>query len=115
MFGRLVGHTSDRARPVAANNTPAANTAAVVTVAAVAGKTITLHGCQWSYSVSPTGGRLTVTSNGVSLFDVDVTSGGPGGFNFCIPGTHDQNLVVTLASGTGTCVGKLNVQYVIEP
>lgn len=115
MLSRITGHKSNPATVLRGSHLPAANTAAVVTVAAVSGKTTAVHGVQWSYSTSPTGGKLTITSNSVSLWEVDITAGGPGGFNFCLPGTPSQNVVITLASGTGACVGKLNVQYVTEP
>lgn len=114
MLVRITGHKSNPSRIVTGTHLPAANTAAVVTVTAVTGKTITLHGVQWSYSTSPTGGKLTIASNSVTLWEGEITAGGPGGFNFCLPGTRGQNMVITLASGTGACVGKINVQYVIE-
>lgn len=114
MFVRSVSHKSNRATIKRANHSPVANTAAVVTVNASSGFTHTVHGVQWSYSTSPTGGNLLITSNGVTLYSIDITASGPGGFNFAIPGTPNQNVVVTLASGTGSCVGKLNVQYVTE-
>lgn len=114
MFTRQVSHKSNRAKIIRANHLPVANTAAVVTVNAATGLTHTIHGIQWSYSTSPTGGNLLIQSNGVTLWSVDITAGGPGGYNFTMPATPNQNLVVTLASGTGACVGKLNVQYVSE-
>lgn len=117
MLSRSTGSNSNRAKVIAANNLPVANTAAVITIAAVAGKTITIHGCQWSYSLSPTGGNLLITTNtgATTLISLDITAAGPGGFNFAIPGLPNKNVTLTLASGTGSCVGKLNVQYVIEP
>lgn len=114
MLSRSTGSQSNRVKVSKANHAPVANTAAVVTIAAVTGKTHTIHGVQWSYSTSPTGGNLLIQSNGVTIFSVDITAGGPGGFNFAMPGTPNQNVVVTLASGTGACVGKVNVQYVTE-
>lgn len=114
MLGKLIGRSTARAAVLLGIHVPAANTAAIVTLAATAGKQHLVLGCQWSYSTSPTGGRLTVTVNAVTKFDIDITAGGPGGFNFSIPGGTNQAVVITLAAGSGACVGKLNVQYVTE-
>lgn len=90
---------------------PAAATAAVVTLAAIENHRHVVHNIQWSYTAAPTGGRLTVAAGAVTIFDVDIIAGGPGGFNLLLKGINvNEALVVTLASGAGAVAGKLNVQ-----
>jgi hypothetical protein len=64
----------------------------------------------WSYSAAPTGGRLVVTNNGTTVFDVDITAGGPGALRLPDIGS-DKNaaMVITLYAGGASVVGKLNV------
>lgn len=97
-------------------NVPASNTAAVLTYSAVAGKRHVLDGVTWSYSGAPTGGRITITSAGVTVFDVDVTAGGPGYLPFPRPlaGLVNAALVVTLAAGGSGVVGKINAVHRME-
>ena len=115
MFSKQVGHISRRTALRNAVHAPAADTAAVITLAAAANTQHFINGVQWSYSTSPTAGRLTITVNAVTVFDVSVTGSGPGGFNFAIPGGTNQAIVITLAAGSGSCVGKINCQYTSEP
>lgn len=90
---------------------PAANTAATVTFAAVAGSRNLFEFVAWSYSDDPTGGRLYVHNNaGTVYFDITITSGGPG----FIPFTPEMSgvgsaLYVTLAAGGAGISGKVNV------
>ena len=114
MLSKLVGHVSNRSAIIKASHYPASNTAAVITIAAVAGFQHFIHGVQWSYSAEPTGGRLTVTVNAVTVWDADVISGGPGGFSFEIPGGTNQAVVITLAAGGAGITGKLNCQHTTE-
>ena len=71
----------------------------------------------WSYSGDPTGGKCTVEIGGTTVFEVDVTSGGPGLLNFDKHElynplqTKNESLVVTLAAGGGSVVGKLQIRY----
>lgn len=85
---------------------------AVVTLVAPApGYANVIGGLVWSYSDDPTGGRLTIESDGDLLYDVDVTTGGPGFFIFDPPlmGNAVEDLVVTLTAGGTGVVGKLTV------
>ena len=92
-------------------HTPAAATNAVVTVAADAIRKHVIHSVEWSYSAAPTGGRLTIEDGaGTIIFDVDIIAGGPGGFSFTRAGSPNKALIITLFSGGGVVVGKLNVQ-----
>ena len=71
----------------------------------------------WSYSGNPTGGKCTVQIGGTTVFEVDVTSAGHGFINFEQHGlynaaqTKNEALVVTLAAGGGSVVGKLQIRY----
>ena len=71
----------------------------------------------WSYSGDPTNGKCTVKIGGTTVFEVDVTSGGPGLLNFeqhelyNAAQTKNQALVVELAAGGGSVVGKLQIRY----
>lgn len=92
---------------------PAAATAAVLTFAATAGKRWVLNGVEWSYDADPTGGNLKVENGaGTTVFQVAVTKGGPGYIHFDPPivGSNNTAVVVTLASGAGAVVGKVNAR-----
>lgn len=90
--------------------TAAADTAVVITLAAVPGVRHIVHAMQWSYSATPTGGRLTVTGLKDDDWDIDITTSIPGGYNSPLVGEINTAVVVTLAAGSGTVVGKLNIQ-----
>ena len=69
---------------------------------------------EWSYDAAPTGGRLTAVYGSTTLLDVNITTGGPGQMQWpsgLTNNTKNEALVVTLASGAGTVVGKLSVHY----
>lgn len=81
---------------------PAANTAAIVTVAAVADSAIVLDTIEWSYSGDPTNGALTVEDGaGTTVKKIDITKGGPGQLVFPngLQFTENTAVVVTLAAG----------------
>jgi hypothetical protein len=106
----------DREQPraaIAGNvHAPAAATAAVITKAAAgAGIHHVISGIAFSYSAAPTGGNLTITDGGVTVFNIDITAAGWGQINFDEPIMGDANaaMVVTLASGAGAVVGKVNL------
>ena len=110
MITRPVGQHSQSEDFVPKFNYPAANTAAVITLAAKENLKNVIHYIQWSYSAAPTGGRLFITFGGVTKFDVDITAAGPGGFDFYLPGIVNEAVVITLAAGGAAIVGKLNAQ-----
>jgi hypothetical protein len=96
------------------NNTPAANTNAVITLAAPgAGKVNVISGVAWSYSGNPTGGRLKIEDvSGTIVFDIDIITGGPGFIPFVPPKKNaaaNTALIITLFAGGGTIQGKVNV------
>jgi hypothetical protein len=108
------GHVSPRANILNGQDYPGANTAAVITLAAAARVKHVVHNVQWSYSAAPTGGRLTITVNAITKFDVHIIEGGPGGFSLALAGEANQAIVLTLAAGGGGIIGFLNVQYTSE-
>jgi hypothetical protein len=93
---------------------PAADTAAVVTLTPdSAEELLAIDHIAWSYTASPTGGRLTVAIGGVTVLDLDITTGGPGPIEFGrgLVGKPGETIVVTLAAGGSGIGGKLNVSY----
>lgn len=92
---------------------PVANTAAVVTYTAVAGRCHVLSGLAWSYSgADPTGGNLKIENgSGNVVFTIDITTQGAGFIPFPIPkrGSVNTAMIITLASGGGSAVGKVSV------
>lgn len=115
MLAKLFGRTTRRDFLLRASHRPNADTAAVVTLAAVTDLEHVVHNIQWSYSDAPTGGKLTITVAAVIVWEVDITAAGPGGFGMPIAGDDNEAVVITLAAGGGSVVGKLNVQYTTEP
>lgn len=104
------------AKLITATHFPAAATAAVVTIAADSEQAWCLRRISASYSAAPTAGRLTVVAGSTTLLDIDITAAGPFVLdldqeNVLTNNTKNEAVVVTLASGGGTVVGKLNVQY----
>lgn len=101
-------------RAVSANDVhaPAANTAAVVTYAAVAGQSHIISGIAWSYDTDPTGGSLKIEDGaGTTVFQVGITSKGPGFFTFPQPkkGTTNTAMIITLAAGGASVTGKVSM------
>jgi hypothetical protein len=92
---------------------PAANTAAVVTYAAGgAGVSHVIAGIAWSYNADPTNGSLKVEDGaGTVIFQIGITSRGPGVIYFPLPkkGTANTAMIVTLAAGGGAVTGVVSV------
>ncbi len=92
---------------------PAANNAAVVTYAAVAGVRHAISGIAWSYSAAPTNGGLTIQDvSGTTVFTIDITAAGPGVIIFPRAkksAAVNTALIVTLAAGGGGISGKVSV------
>lgn len=82
---------------------PAANTAAVVTLAAAGAgvaNVIGLVGC--SYDVLPAAGSVTIEDGlGTTVFKLDIAESGAGGIEFSpgLRGSANTALIVTLAAG----------------
>lgn len=99
----------------AAAQAPAANTAAVLTLAAdTLGGGWVLNGIRWSYSDTPTNGSLTIAWENVSEV-YPVTSGGPGflpfeGHRF----PANTAVTITLAAGGGSVTGRVYATAYLE-
>ena len=112
----LIGLVDECPVPCAAADVhaPAANTAAVVTYAAVPGLRHVISGIGWSYGVAdPVGGNLKVEDvAGTEVFSMDITTKGAGIVQFPKPkksAAAGTALIVTLAAGGGTSVAKVSV------
>ena len=93
---------------------PAANTAAIVTYAAVAAVKHCVSGIAWSYVGGiPTGGNLKIEDvSGTTVFTLDIDEGGPGVIVFPKPkkaAAVNTALIVTLAAGGAGITGKVSV------
>jgi hypothetical protein len=106
------GRTLETDVAVTTSHAPAANTAAVVTLAA--GDSDEWHvidGVLFSYDTAPTGGSVVIT-DGVQTMTLLVDSAGPkqvgmgGGPIFC--GGYGLAVTVTLAAGGASVTGSLN-------
>ena len=93
----------------------AANTAVVLTYAAVSGRLNAIGQLIVSYSGTPTGGNVKVEDGaGNTVFQVDIVAGGP----TIIPldddpilGSANTALIITLAAGGAGIVGKVNASH----
>jgi hypothetical protein len=95
------------------SNSPAADTAAVITLAALPNSfPRVLDQITWSYSAAPTNGNVKVESpSGNIVHEFDVTAGGPGFIPFPrgLDGTAGAAMIITLAAGGGAVSGIINV------
>ena len=94
---------------------PAANTAAVKSIAAVPGKRHVLAFLGWSYSAAPTGGSIKVEDGaGTTVFDLAIAVAGHDMLPMAIRGSINTAMVITLAAGGGVVVGRLNTASYTE-
>lgn len=91
---------------------PSSNTAAIISKSAPPTGKYVIHGIQFSYNNTPTAGRLTVADDSGTIFDVDVTVSGPGGYSLALVCTGA--VTITLAAGGASVQGKLNSQMSLE-
>jgi hypothetical protein len=104
------------ATPIAA--TAAANTAVVVTLAALPGVSYRLDALSVGYAVAVAGGQVTVTFGGVTVLQLPITAIGPvtiplpdGGLQTAV----NQAIVITLAAGGATSIGFVNAATFTGP
>jgi len=98
------------------SETAAAATAVIITYSANAERHV-IGQIIVSYNPAPAPGRLTIEDgSGVIVFDVDILVSGVTNIPFHPPiaGTPNTAMIVTLASGGGTSVGKLNVRHWLQ-
>ena len=84
----------------------AANAAAVITVT----DPRSVDWIVWSYDDAPTDGKLTMAFGETTIFEVDITAGGPGELLLdpIVGMTDTGTLTITLAAGGAGVTGKLN-------
>jgi len=93
------------------NNSPAVNTAAVITYGAVAGQRHRLTKLSASYNAAPTAGNLLVQDGATTVHSEDLSAAGvdqvplPGGG---IQGSVNTAMTITLAAAGAAVTGKLN-------
>jgi len=114
MLTKHIGKRVGRNSLLSAHGTSAGGAAVAITIAAATNKRHLVHHVQWSYDTAPTGGMLTITSAGVTKFEVTISAAGPGGFGISIVSGVGEAIVITLAGGGGAVVGKINAQYNTE-
>jgi len=116
--------TPDMRKIAVRSHVPAADTAAVVTLAAVPGYRWRLVAVTASYSAAPTGGGLLITGlldetvdpAQSSNFNVDIAAAGVSAPDVsALRSRPGADLVVTLAAGAGSVEGKHNVTAIREP
>lgn len=91
---------------------PAANTDAVITYPAEAGKCHCISGIAFSYDGIPTAGGVKVEDgSGNTVFSMGVTDRGAGPCPFPLPkkGTVNTAMIITLAAGGAGVTGRLSV------
>ena len=92
---------------------PSSNTAAVITIAAVAGVAHELESVSFSYDAAPTGGSITIESpSGTTLQKLFITAAGAGPVplgNSCLKSpTVNAAMIITLAAGGSGVSGIVN-------
>jgi hypothetical protein len=112
--GNEVKHVSEASRPIAAGDTgtAAANTQVQKTFTPGSGKSIYIGGLYWSYAGGTPAGSLTITDNGTTVFQADITANGVNSLLFPQPIKFSTGnaVIVTLSAGGASITGKLNVR-----
>lgn len=110
--GETVNPTS---RDASSENTsgPASNTARTITKSgAGAGVRQVISSVEWSYvGDTPSGGSLSITDDGTSVWAIGISDEGPGFFQWVPPKRFGDNtdVVITLAAGGSDVIGNLNI------
>jgi hypothetical protein len=91
-----------------------------LTIAAKADEFWVIDWISWSYSADPTAGALSVTIGGTTVYQIDITTGGPAHIDFTEGPLYTKlrtssgprkNEAVVITLDNGAVVGKLNVRY----
>lgn len=92
---------------------PAANTAAVVTIASDSAELWVLEAIDFSYDGTPSGGSITITSGGTTIYKQAITASGAyrREFDYGLKSNLGEEVVITLAAGGAGVTGTLFVQY----
>lgn len=101
------------ATPKFATASVASGNAAVITIPASESDFHVIDWVTWAYGngLNAANGLLTIAIGGVTVWQINITTAGPGHIEFCKPiyGEKSQAVVITLADGTAA--GRLNVRY----
>ncbi len=105
-------------KAAAANfHAPAINTAAIITLAAIAAKGHVLQQISYSYvgaAPAANGNLIVEDGSGTTVFNIDLSLEGERSIYFDPPlkGSKNTAMIITLAAGGASVTGKLNVgQY----
>lgn len=113
MLSLPIGQSISPVGTVPNNATAAANTAVVLTLAAIVGVRHILRHIQLSYTANPTAGNLLIEDGlGNTILDLGIVNGGTGSFTTTLVGSVNTAMVITLAAGGGSTVGTLNTQSI---
>lgn len=107
------------AQPRFATAATASGTDAVVTLPADPDQFFVIDWISWSYAGAPTNGSLRVQIGGVTVWQVDITVGGPGHLEFDRPlytntraqGQPARGEAVEVRLFNGGVANKVNVRY----
>lgn len=82
-------------------------------------RTHVISGIIWSYGGTPTVGNVTVKDGTTVIFQMDITTGGPGFIHFSPhkSGTAGNSMTITLADGNSGGDNDINVEahYLMSP
>ena len=112
MKGKPTPHNITQAIQNPDDHQPAANTAAIVTLAADSEQCHVITSITFGYNATPTAGSVVVTAGGVTIFSVPVVAAGPGQIQFPY-GLHNDSalneaVVITLAAAGASVTGRIN-------
>jgi hypothetical protein len=111
MLSINTSHTVPLGNTVRGRGTSAGGAAVAVTIPGKTGYKLIICAVQWSYSATPTGGKLTIASESVAIeWEIDVAVANPGGYQLLIEIPSGEDATITLAAPGGAVVGKVNVQ-----
>lgn len=104
------------ASPIIVTATGAAGAATTINIVANPDQFWALDWLAYSYSATPSGGGLTITIAGTTVFDLSIPAAGEGFISFDAAlyrevAGRNAPMVITLAGGGGAVVGKLNIRY----
>lgn len=101
---------------LAARHYPAANVAAVVTLAANATGRHVIERISWSYSAAPTGGSIQIEDGAGNIQrKFFIAAGGPYSIPVLFIGSLNTACIITLAAGGAGISGTLDVEHSLQP
>ena len=106
-----VGGAANQAATVVLAGATTAGTGPGLGQGAVTNPAVIVRELWWSYSGTPTGGRVTLNDGTGNVFDWDITAGGPGFKRWDPPQAlaAGTQLTATIAAGGGGVTGKIGL------